>query len=43
MLDARAGSPPDALTLIERHHVFAGIQTLDALVAGAGAMDRGRG
>jgi hypothetical protein len=31
MLDARAGSPPDALTLIERHHVYAGIETLDAL------------
>ncbi|MGH3008942.1 MAG: hypothetical protein ACRDLM_05975 [Gaiellaceae bacterium] len=31
MLDTRAGSPPDALTLIERHHVFAGIETLDAL------------
>jgi hypothetical protein len=31
MLDARAGSPPDAVTLIERHHVFAGIETLDAL------------
>ena len=31
MLDARAGSPPDALTLIERHHIFTGIETLDAL------------
>ncbi len=31
MLDTRAGSPPDALTLIERHHIFAGIETLDAL------------
>ena len=31
MLDTRAGSPPDAITLIERHHVFAGIETLDAL------------
>lgn len=31
MLDTRAGSPPDALTLIERHHVYAGIETLDAL------------
>ncbi len=31
MLDARAGTPPDALTLIERHHVYAGIETLDAL------------
>src|SRR5579862_3829101 len=31
MLDTRAGSPPNALTLIERHHVFAGIETLDAL------------
>jgi hypothetical protein len=31
MLDARAGSPPNAATLIERHHVFAGIETLDAL------------
>lgn len=31
MLDTRAGSPPDAVTLIERHHVFAGIETLDAL------------
>jgi hypothetical protein len=31
MLDTRAGSPPDALTLIERHHTFAGIETLDAL------------
>jgi len=31
MLDARAGSPPDAVTLIERHHVYAGIETLDAL------------
>ncbi len=31
MLDTRAGSPPDALTLIERHHRFAGIETLDAL------------
>jgi hypothetical protein len=31
MLDARAGSPPDAITLIERHHVYAGIETLDAL------------
>ncbi len=31
MLDTRAGSPPDALTLIERHNVFAGIETLDAL------------
>jgi hypothetical protein len=31
MLDARAGLPPDALTLIERHHVYAGIETLDAL------------
>jgi hypothetical protein len=31
MLDSRAGSPPDALTLIERHHVFAGVETLDAL------------
>lgn len=31
MLDTRAGSPPDALTLIERHHVFAGVETLDAL------------
>ena len=31
MLDARAGSPPDALTLIERHHVYSGIETLDAL------------
>lgn len=31
MLDARAGSPPDALTLIERHHVFSGIEALDAL------------
>lgn len=31
MLDSRAGSPPDAITLIERHHVYAGIETLDAL------------
>jgi hypothetical protein len=31
MLDTRAGSPPDAVTLIERHHVYAGIETLDAL------------
>lgn len=31
MLDTRAGSPPNAITLIERHHVFAGIETLDAL------------
>jgi hypothetical protein len=31
MLDTRAGTPPNALTLIERHHVFAGIETLDAL------------
>jgi hypothetical protein len=31
MLDARAGSPPDALTLIERHHVFSGIEALDAM------------
>ena len=31
MLDARAGSPPNALTLIERHHVFSGIEALDAL------------
>jgi hypothetical protein len=31
MLDTRAGSPPNAVTLIERHHVFAGIETLDAL------------
>ena len=31
MLDARAGTPPDALTLIERHHVYAGIESLDAL------------
>ena len=31
MLDTRAGSPPDAITLIERHHVFAGIETLDAM------------
>jgi len=31
MLDTRAGSPHDAITLIERHHVFAGIETLDAL------------
>ena len=31
MLDSRAGAPPDAITLIERHHVFAGIETLDAL------------
>ncbi len=31
MLDARAGTPPNAVTLIERHHVFAGIETLDAL------------
>ena len=31
MLDSRAGSPPNVLTLIERHHVFAGIETLDAL------------
>jgi hypothetical protein len=31
MLDARAGSPPTALTLIERHHIFTGIETLDAL------------
>jgi hypothetical protein len=31
MLDARAGDPPNAITLIERHHVFAGIETLDAL------------
>ena len=31
MLDTRAGSPPDAITLIERHHVFAGIETLDML------------
>jgi len=31
MLDSRAGSPPNAVTLIERHHVFAGIETLDAL------------
>jgi hypothetical protein len=31
MLDTRAGSPPDALTLIERHHVYAGIETLDVL------------
>lgn len=31
MLDTRAGSPPDAITLIERHHVFAGIETLDTL------------
>jgi hypothetical protein len=31
MLDSRAGSPPDALTLIENHHIFAGIETLDAL------------
>ena len=31
MLDSRAGSPPNALTLVERHHVFAGIETLDAL------------
>jgi len=30
MLDARAGSPPNALTLIERHHVFSGIEALDA-------------
>ena len=30
MLDARAGSPPDALTLIERHHVYSGIEALDA-------------
>lgn len=31
MLDTRAGSPPDAIKLIERHHTFAGIETLDAL------------
>lgn len=31
MLDSRAGTPPDAITLIERHHVYAGIETLDAL------------
>jgi hypothetical protein len=31
MLDTRAGSPPNAITLIERHNVFAGIETLDAL------------
>ena len=31
MLDTRAGSPPNAITLIERHHVFAGIETLDAM------------
>jgi hypothetical protein len=31
MLDTRAGSPPNAITLIERHHVFAGIETLDLL------------
>jgi hypothetical protein len=31
MLDTRAGSPPNAVTLIERHNVFAGIETLDAL------------
>jgi len=31
MLDTRAGSPPNAITLIERHHTFAGIETLDAL------------
>jgi hypothetical protein len=31
MLDTRAGSPPNAITLIERHHVFAGIETLDSL------------
>jgi len=30
-LDARAGTPPDAVTLIERHHVFAGIEHLDVL------------
>jgi hypothetical protein len=29
MLDARAGVPPDGVTLIERHHVFAGIAHLD--------------
>jgi hypothetical protein len=31
MLDTRAGTPPNAITLIERHHVFAGIETLDLL------------
>ncbi|MHB8469394.1 MAG: hypothetical protein ACYDCH_06520 [Gaiellaceae bacterium] len=31
MLDARAGKPPDGVTLIERHHVFAGIEHLDLL------------
>jgi hypothetical protein len=30
-LDARAGTPPSALTLIERHAVFAGIEHLDHL------------
>ena len=32
-LDARAGTPPDAVTLIERHHVFAEIEHLDLLWA----------
>lgn len=31
MLDARAGTPPTALTLIERHFVFSGIERLDLL------------
>ncbi|HWX09311.1 MAG TPA: hypothetical protein VNY33_04980, partial [Gaiellaceae bacterium] len=30
-LDARAGTPPDGVTLIERHHRFAGIEHLDVL------------
>ena len=30
-LEARAGTPPDAVTLIERHHVFAEIEHLDLL------------
>jgi hypothetical protein len=31
MLDARAGVPPTALTLIERHYVYAGIEHFDLL------------
>jgi hypothetical protein len=31
MLDARAGVPPSAMTLIERHSTFAGIEHLDEL------------
>jgi hypothetical protein len=31
MLDARAGTPPSALTLIERHYTYAGVEHFDQL------------